>query len=133
MDDRGVEADSRVEQEPATVRDTEPDAAERSAPERREELRRRAGGRARDPERAAVHVRRSGRKGSERGFREREAVGGFVERAVTGEHCDDIGTPLCRLTRELGRVPPTVGLHDVDRVLDPQYLARRLAIARRDL
>ena len=110
-DDRGVEPDAEVEQEVADVavgrwRDTEPDPPCRSrAPASRSSGAARVD-RRRTRCRGCGRTRWSSRPGAARARWSMPAspLRGLVERAVTGEHRDDVESVGRRVAGELGRV-----------------------------
>ena len=131
-DHRRVEAETGVEQEAAAVDTPEPDARERAPAQRREQHVRRGDRVERDAERARVDVGRAAGKRRERGVGAGQAVGGLVERAVAGEHRDDVEAVVRGGAREAGRVAAPRRLGDLDLVLVREQLADQDAPAGRD-
>ena len=85
----------------------------------------------REAERPRVDVGRAAGERRERGVGVQEPVGGFVQRAVAGEHDDDVEPVVRGRAREAGRVAAPRRLGDLDLVLRGEQLADHHALAGR--
>ena len=101
-------------------------------PSDRSELARRVDRVGREAERARVHVGGAAGQRRERGVGVQEPVGGFVERAVAGEHDHDVEAVVRGGVGEAGRVTAARGLRDLDVVLGREQLADHHPLAGRD-
>ena len=122
FDHSGIEADAAVEEKVAPLDCAETDAVDVASIERFEEHVDGVDAVVREAEDSCKDVGGAPGEGGECGVRAGEAVGCFVERAVTAEHDDEVvalpGGGLC----ETGGVAPSAGFGEGDVVVGGQRL-----------
>ena len=122
FDHGGIEADTAVEEEVAPLDRAETDAADVAGIERFEEHIDGVDAVVREAEDSGEDVGGAPGEGGECGVRAGEAVGCFVERAVTAEHDDEVVALPGGGLGETGGVAPSAGFGEGDVVVGGQRL-----------